>query len=93
MFRLLLSIDNQWYEIGQALQVPDNVLDALKLNPDHNLFKLSEVIKCWLTTQPSPITWETVIVAIENPIVNFKMKADMIYRCLRGKIIRVLFSY
>lgn len=67
-----------------------NVLDALKHNSDHNLFKLTEVIKFCLTTRPSPVTWETVIGTIESPIVNCNSEADIIRHYLRGKSIRVI---
>ena len=76
-----------WYEIGLSLKVPHNILYGLKSNPDSNVIKLSEVIHSWLTTTESHlVTWETVIAAIESPIVNNTKKATEIHEHLtRGK--------
>ena len=41
-----------------------------------------KAINIWKETQPSPDTWETVITAIESPIVNDKVTADIIRRYL-----------
>ena len=75
LINLLADIEHKWYEIGCALQVQQDVLETLQHN---NLLNLSDVIRIWKDTQPSPITWETVIDAIEGPIVNDKKTADEI---------------
>ena len=77
---MLFSIDDKWYEFGVTLQVPQNVLDGLKHD---NAAKLREIFKIWKDTQPSPITWETVITGIESPLVNKKELADEICRRLK----------
>ena len=52
------------------------------------------VINIFLTTQPSTVTWETVITAIESPIVNDKKTADLIHRylttCKSNKILLLI---
>ena len=40
--------------------------------------KLNKVIHTWFTSQPSPVTWETVISAIEGTVVNNLAKANEI---------------
>ena len=50
-------------------------MDNLKNN---DFAKLFAVIDNFLTTQPSSVTWATVISAIESPIVNDKNIADLI---------------
>ena len=77
---LLNDINDKLYEIGLSLQIPPNVLDDLKHR--EGIYELLAVINIFLTTQPSTVTWETVINAIESPIVNDKKTADLIHRYL-----------
>lgn len=73
---LLANIDGKWNEIGIALEVHKNVLDGLHQKQVSNTVKLSEVINSWVTTEStSPVTWETVISAIEGPVVDNKQRA------------------
>ena len=71
-------MDYQWYVIGQALYVPFNVLSGLRTSLEANNVKLSEVIHTWQTSQPSPVTWETVISALEGRLINNLAKANEI---------------
>ena len=41
--------------------------------------KLSTVIESWVDTMVTDVTWETVIAAIEGPIVNNKSTAMKIH--------------
>ena len=75
---LLIGIRDKWYDIGLSLQVRHNVLDEIKQSEDIDLFKVDKVINIWKETQPSLDIWETVITAIESPIVNDKETADLI---------------
>ena len=78
LFELLSDIRDKWYDIGLSLQVHQNILDDLKHNPNTNFIKLFAVIGKFLSTQPSPVTWISVISAIESPIINKKNIADLI---------------
>ena len=86
LLKLLADISHLWQEIGLSLNVTDNVLGGLKHSLESNAVKLSEVIHSWLTTtEPS---WETVIDAIEDSIVNNTKKANEIRQHLtKGKLI------
>ena len=75
LLNLLEDVHDKWYEIGCALQIPQDVLENLQQS---NLMNLSDVIRIWKDTQPSPVTWETFIDAIEGPIVNDKKTANEI---------------
>ena len=77
---------NSWLDIGLALRVSSDYLDCLSRSPDPPHTKLSNVIKNWMDSQSSPVTWKTVISAIECPIINNKRKADEI-RDYLGKLI------
>ena len=62
-----------------SLKVPHNVLNDLRHNRESNTIKLDQVIQSWITTTESYlVTWETVIDAIEGPIVNNKQVANAI---------------
>ena len=76
------DINNKWDDIGLALSIPQNVIDDLKRGQDNNNIKLFKVINQWIETMPSPVTWETVISALEGPIVSNKKKADDIRQYL-----------
>ena len=75
---LLADIDNMWQEVGLALGVDSNFLEGLQKEKDSNTTKLSKVIRRWINKKSSPITWETVIIAMEGRIIDNKAKADEI---------------
>ena len=79
---LLADIDDKWHEIGLSLKLPRNVLNGLKHSQDSNIVKLSEVIHIWLTTQSLPVSWKTIITAIEGDIVKNKATANEICKHL-----------
>ena len=86
---VLFNVSDKWYDIGLSLQVRRNVLDDLIQSERDD--KLLAVIDNFLTTEPSPVTWETVITAIEGPIVNDKETADLIRQYLStGKNNKIL---
>ena len=86
LINLLANVSNKWKEIGVALNVEQNFLDGLSKSLDSNEIKLTKVIENWMNTQSSHATWETVISAIEGPIVNNKNKADELRHHI-GKLI------
>ena len=85
LIKLLVDLSSKSYDIGLALNVSQNFLDGLSRDFTNNV-KLAKVIEKWMNTQSSPVTWETVISAIEGPIVDNKSKADEL-RCHLGKLI------
>ena len=75
---LLNDLRDHWNMIGIALKVDSATLETLKQSPNPNDLKLADVIKAWINTKPSPVTWETLINAIEGPPLNQKKKANEI---------------
>ena len=64
---LLYDMAFEWHEIGQSLQISHDFLNRLSLKKFDNVINLAQVIRKWKTTTNSHcITWETVILAIEN---------------------------
>ena len=78
-----------WQDVGLALRVSSDYLDGLSRSHDTPSTNLSKVISKWMVSQPSPVTWKTVISAIEGPIVDNKKKADEIRNYL-GKLIIII---
>ena len=78
LLELLADISDQWYVIGKALRVSNDVLNGLQKSPEDNKFKLIQVINTWLTSQPSPVTWKTMISTLEGKIVDNLAKANEI---------------
>ena len=65
-------------------------MDDLTKSELDNITKLKKVINIWIDTQPSTVTWETVIAAFDSPINNNKDIADYIHRHLKiGKLLVV----
>ena len=80
----LADIDDRWPQIGLALGVGDNVLSGLQTCQESNIFKLNKVLLSWMTTKSSPVTWDTVITAMEKPIINNIKKAEEIRKHLQS---------
>ena len=75
LLNLLADIDYEWYEIGLALRVEVRVLESCERSNEDNGHKLFKVINSWMTSRVNEISWETIIAAIECPIVNHKTTA------------------
>ena len=86
---LLADMKYRWEDIGLALKVSFDYLDGLSRSHDTPSTKLSNVIRNWMDSQSSLVTWKTLISAIEGPIVNNKRKADNI-RDYLGKLIIIV---
>ena len=67
---LLMDIAHKWYEIGLSLRVHCSFLDDLKRSPGCSYKKLKKIIEFWIDTGPSPVTWGTIISAIDSYPVN-----------------------
>ena len=91
LFEELQYNSDKWYEIGLSLQVHRNLLDDLKHSWKSDIAKLNEVIRIWKNTKPSPITWETVMTAVQSPLIGNKEIADRIcQKLMRGKLLLLL---
>ena len=75
---LLSGISVKWEEIGSALNISQNELDGLHHDHRSIIMKLSQVLNLWINSESSPVSWETLISAIEGPIVKNKKKAKEI---------------
>ena len=64
--------------IGIALEFDSNTLESIDHSHKSDDLKLADVIKAWNDTQPSPVTWETLINTIEEPPLNNKRIANKI---------------
>ena len=75
---MLTDISAKWEEIGTALNISRNELDGLQHAHSSIIMKLSQVLALWIDSESTPVSWETLISAIEGPIVNNKQKAKEI---------------
>ena len=84
--KLLADISNEWYTVGLALKVDTDFLESLESSQKKDIVKLSKVIHKWITTESSPVNWDTVIEAIEGDCVKNKRKANEIRKHInKGK--------
>ena len=71
----LTDIKYEWKKIGWALEVRRGVLGSCSCSSKGDDNILSTVIESWVDTMVTDVTWETVIAAVEGPIVNHKSTA------------------
>ena len=64
--KFLKSRSSQWYEIGNALHVPFEILDDLANKPITDNIKRDRVINKWLQSWCSPPTWDNFIEVLER---------------------------
>ena len=76
LLHLLADIAYDWEHIGIALKLGYSTLGSLAQSKFTNIKRLAEVIQCWRESQSTPVTWETVISAVEGPTVQKKKVAD-----------------
>ena len=75
LLRLLTDIKYEWKKIGWALEVGRGVLGSCTQSNEEDGNKLATVLESWVDTMVTDVTWETVIAAVEGPIVNHKSTA------------------
>jgi GTPase SAR1 family protein len=68
---LLVPISAKWEHIGLALKVEHNIIDGLRRNEVDNTLRLSKILHAWIN-KDNNVTWDTIIQAIEGPIVDNK---------------------
>ena len=72
---LLTDIKHEWKKIGWALEVGRGVLGSCTQSNEEDGNKLATVLESWVDTMVTNVTWETVIAAVEGPIINHKSTA------------------
>ena len=82
LLNLLADVKDKWYEIGLSLKISDYVLNWLTSEKIDNIIKPDRVLQSWIATKSSPVTWDTVITAIEGCLVNNVQKAKEIHEYL-----------
>ena len=66
--KLLSSIKYQWRIIGETLQVRHEDIMSLECNSTYdNTVHLSQVLQFWMDQMKTPVSWRTIIKAIEEP--------------------------
>ena len=48
-----------WYQLGQLLNVSEDALDSIEKSHDTNIGRCIEMLQCWITNSKNP-TWEAV---------------------------------
>ena len=82
LLSLLTDIEHEWHKIGLAIEVEQRVLaQCTRSNVDDGM-KLYNVIENWTTTMTTETTWQTIIDAVEGPIVKHKAIAAKIRKFL-----------
>ena len=68
--------------IGVALEVEYNVLEGLSQSNKSNSTRLHEVLESWMNTMSTDFTLETIIEALEAPVLNHNLTAGKIQQFL-----------
>ena len=79
---VLSEIRSEWATIGTSLNVPDQGLLHLNIS---DLGKLNATLQVWIDGDGkySPVCWETVLNAVEGPILNNERVSMRIRHYLR----------
>ena len=87
LVNLLADVVDVWENIGIVLKVSNGKLQSLRHSSLSEALKLADMLQIWLDEQPTPVTWSTVISALESKIVGKKQTAMEISQFLaRPKI-------
>ena len=76
LLRLLNPIAYNWRQLGEALGIKYGDLESILNNRCRDTDRLSDVLQLWFDEQPSKVTWQTIITAVELPPVNNLSVAD-----------------
>ena len=77
--KLLAPIKHQWRPIGEALKVDHGSIISVENNATYtDTVRLSHILQLWMDQKPSPVTWRTIIDAIEDPPVKSSAIANKI---------------
>ena len=82
LIRLLNPIAYNWRQLGEALGITYGELESIFNKRYRDADNLSEVLQLWFDEQPSEVTWNTLITAVELPPVNDSSVANNIRKFL-----------
>ena len=72
----LISAQNQWYDLGLALDLSSSTLDSIKGKKDSTKVCLREMLKEWLKrTNPKP-SWRAVVEGLRDVTVEENQLAE-----------------
>ena len=92
LLTLLADIKYEWHNIGIALEVKQSVLESCKRSNEDNGYNLFKVINTWMTSMTSEVTWQSIIAAVESPIVNHKSTAVKMRMFLAKPEVRIKYE-
>ena len=67
---VLMSIKDQWFMIGTALEVSPADLNSLDTSRNPEQKNLAKVISKWMQKKSKEATWEALLEAVEDPMVE-----------------------
>ena len=70
LLELLADINHLWFEIGEALKVPNTRLMSLQHSNLPESKKLSFVLQCWNDQCTTDTTWSSIITAVKSKTVG-----------------------
>ena len=69
LVNLLADVIDVWENIGIVLKVSNGKLQSLRYSYLNETLKLGDMLQSWLDEGPTPVTWSTIISALESKIV------------------------
>ena len=80
LLNLLANIRHLWFDIGEALGVPNSdLMCAMYMNCPEST-KLSLVLKWWIDQCTTEVTWNTIIAAVKSDFIGQKAVGEKIRR-------------
>ena len=81
---VLMSIKDQWFMIGTALEVSPADLNSLNISRNLEEKNLAIMISIWIQKKSKEATWEALLEAIEGPMVEGRQVGDDIRDFLKN---------
>ena len=76
LLKLLASIDEEWKQIAEGLNVPAGKIKGLERNNQSYISKLSDALQIWIDMKSSDVTWENIIDVVDSPPVSKTVQAQ-----------------
>ncbi len=69
----LIPIVNEWDDLGEALGLPDHVVQTIKANNPSNVKRCrKEVVDAWFEEKGNHPSWNNLCEALRDPLVDRK---------------------
>ena len=75
----LIPVVEEWNDLGEALGLPDHVVQTIKINNPGNVKQcMKKIVDAWFEEKRNPPSWNNLCEALRDPLVDRKDIASKI---------------